>query len=166
MANLKVAYKRTTSLAGNDLSRTGGYTKAVAAGSTLTMTEADHAGRTILLDTAAGSTVTLPASRGEGAVYRFVVSALATSSSHIIKVANASDTMQGIIFSSDDTTDTVAAFRAVAGTSDTITLNRTTTGSVLIGEWLEITDIALNRFQVCGLVANSGVSATQFSATV
>lgn len=32
MANLKLSHKRTTSLAGNDLSRTGGYSKAVAAG--------------------------------------------------------------------------------------------------------------------------------------
>jgi hypothetical protein len=151
MANLKLAYKRTTSLAGNDLSRTGGYSKGIAAGSTLTMTESQHAGYIIQLDTLTGSTVTLPASRGEGA-------------NHIIKVANVSDAMQGMIISSDAAA--VSAWRATAGTSDTITLNRTTTGSVIVGEFIEITDVALNKFEVTGFIATSGTAATPFSATV
>lgn len=166
MTGMKVATKRATSLYGDDLSRTGGYSKGWAAGSTLTMNEKDHAGRTILLDTAAGSTVTLPASNGGGAVYRFVVSTLATSNSHIIKAASASDSMQGIIFSRDDTSDNAVAFAATAGTSDTITLNRSTTGSVTVGEYIEIVDIASGRFQVMGFVTNTGTPATQFSATV
>lgn len=166
MTGMKVATKKTTSLFGDDLTRTGAYRKAVAAGSALTLTEREHAGYTILLNTATGSTVTLPPSNGGGAVYRFVVSVLATSNNHIIKVANTSDSMQGIIVTGDDTTDTTAAFKAVAGTSDTITLNRSTTGSVTIGEYIEIVDIAPNRFQVSGVVSNTGTPATQFSATV
>lgn len=166
MANLKVAYKRTTQLDGDDLSRTGGYAKGVAAGSALTMNEQQHAGYVILLDTAAGSTVTLPASRGEGAVYRFVVHALATSNSHIIKVANASDAFQGIIHTGDDTGANEQWFAATAGTSDTITLNRTTTGSVTVGEYIEIVDIAPNKFQVIGFITNTGSAETPFSAGV
>lgn len=166
MSRYKGAYRKSTRIYGADLARLGGYTTAIAAGSALTMTEELHSGATISLDTLAGSTVTLPASTGQGAIYRFRVSVLATSNSHIIKVANASDAMQGIIFTSDDTTDTVAAFRATAGTSDTITLNRTTTGSVALGEWIEITDIATNVFHVKGMIANSGTPATPFSATV
>lgn len=166
MTGMKVATKRATSLYGDDLSRTGGYQKAVAAGSDLTLTEKDHAGRTILLNTAAGSTVTLPAANGGGAVYRFVVSVLATSNSHIIKVANASDAMQGGVVTRDDTANNAESFFATAGTSDTITLNRSTTGSVTIGEYIEIIDIATNRFQVNGLISNTGTAATPFSATV
>lgn len=142
------------------------YTSVVAAGSALTMSEASHAGKTINLDTAAGSTVTLPASTGSGAVYRFRVSVLATSNNHIIKVANSSDAMEGYVFSRDDTSDNAVAFFATAGTSDTITLNRSTTGSVVIGEYIEITDIAANRFHVRGMIANTGTPATPFSATV
>ena len=139
---------------------------AIAAGSALTLTEKVHNGRTINLDTLTGSTVTLPASTGNGAVYKFVVSVLATSHSHVIKVANGTDAMQGFVFSRDDTSDNAVSFFAIAGTSDTITLNRSTFGSVVVGETITITDIALNRFQVEGFIANTGVPATPFSNTV
>lgn len=166
MSGLKHTYRRSTRMRGTDLARLGGYTYGVAAGSTLTMTEELHAGTTVNLDTAAGSTVTLPASSGNGAIYRFRVSVLATSNQHIIKVANSSDAMEGIIVTGDDTTDSTAAFKATAGTSDTITLNRTTTGSVTVGEVIEIIDIAANRFLVRGTISNTGTPATPFSATV
>lgn len=138
----------------------------VAGGSTLTLTEALHSGKTINLDTAAGTTVTLPAATGSGARYRFLVTLLATSNSHIIKVANANDAMQGFVFTMSDDPVTVKGFFAVAGTSDTITLNRTTTGSVTKGEYIEITDIAANVFQVVGFTSSTGTEATPFSATV
>jgi hypothetical protein len=165
MGNYKAAYRKSTRLTGTDLARLGGYTAAVAAGSTLAMTEELHAGSTINLDTAAGSTVTLPASTGQGAIYRFRVSVLATSNSHIVKVANSSDVLRGLVFVSDDTTDTVVAFRALAA-SDTITLNRSTTGSVTLGEFIEIIDIAANTFQVVGFTSATGTPVTPFSATV
>lgn len=143
----------------------------VAAGSSLVMNQLAHAGRTILLDTAAGSTVTLPAATGSGLKYRFLVSALATSNNHIVRVANGTDAMIGQIFIQDtDTGNAVVAFAAVAGTSDTITLNRTTTGSVTVGEWIEIEDVRIsstvNRYFVNGAVTCTGTPATPFSATV
>jgi len=138
----------------------------VAGGSTLTLTEALHNGKTINLDTAAGTTITLPAATGSGARFRFVVTLLATSNSHIIKVANVNDAMQGFIFTMSDDPVTVKGFFAVAGTSDTITLNRTTTGSVTKGEYIEIVDIAANVFQVIGFTSSTGTEATPFSATV
>lgn len=138
----------------------------VAAGATLAMSAATHAGKTILLDTAAGSVVTLPAATGSMSIYRFVVSVIATTNSHIIKVANASDAMQGIIQTMSDDPATMKGFAAVAGTSDTITLNRTTTGSVTIGEYIEVQDIAVNKFQVSGVTSSTGTEATPFSATV
>lgn len=142
----------------------------IAADSALTMTQLAHAGKTILLDTAAGSTCTLPAATGSGLKYRFLVQVLATSNSHIIKVANATDTMQGVVAMADDTSANMQWFAAVAGTSDTITLNRTTTGSVTIGEYIEIEDVyvssTVNRYQVTGTLTNTGTAATPFSATV
>lgn len=159
------AYKKSEELTKEDLFRLGAFTKTLAAGATKTLVAQD-AGKTVLLDTAAGSVVTLPAATGSGAVYKFIVSVLATSNSHIIKVANSSDTMQGLIFTMDDTAAAALAFAAVAGTSDTITLNRTTTGSVTVGEHIEIVDIATNKFQVRGFISNTGSSATPFSATV
>lgn len=138
----------------------------IAVGSALTMNQVDHANRTLKLDTLAGSTATLPAATGSGVTYTFIVSVLATSNSHIIKVANTSDAMQGSLFTRDDTSDNAQAFFAAAGTDDTITLNRSTTGSVVVGEIIRITDFAVNRFQVEGFIANTGTAATPFSATV
>jgi hypothetical protein len=139
--------------------------RLVAAGSSLTLTEAAHDGKTILLDTAAGSTVTLPAASGSGARFRFVIKTVATSNSHIIKVANASDAINGIIYTLSDDTAAVKGF-AAAATDDTITLNRTTTGSVSKGEFIEIEDIATNVFAVRGFTQSTGTEATPFSATV
>lgn len=138
----------------------------VSVGSSKTLNQVDHANHTMKLDTAAGSTAILPAATGSGYTYTFVVSVLATSNSHVIKVANSSDAMQGSIFTRDDTSDGAAAFFATAGTSDTITLNRSTTGSVVVGEVIRITDFATNRYQVEGFIANTGTPATPFSATV
>lgn len=141
-------------------------TRLVAAGATLAVTEAAHDGKTILLDTAAGSICTLPTSSGSGAVYRFMVSVLATSNSHIVKVANATDVLVGSVWISDtDTAGTTTAF-STASTSDTITLNRSTTGSVTKGEWIEVQDIAAGFFAVRGFLSCTGSGATPFSAGV
>jgi len=139
--------------------------RLVAAGSALVATIA-HEGRIIALDTAAGSTVTLPAATGSGAVYKCIISVIATSNSHIIQVTT-DDVMKGIIWncSTDDTPDLAQPW-ITAVDSDTITLNRTTTGSVTIGEWIEFVDIASNTWAVRGFIASSGAEATPFSAAV
>ncbi len=140
---------------------------AVAAGAALTMDAATHAGRIINLDTLAGSTATLPAATGSGNVYRFRVSVVATSVSHIVKVANASDAMEGFATYADtDTAGAASTFYAVAGTSDTITLNRSTTGSVTVGEYIEVEDVAANRFNVRAFLSATGAPETPFSAGV
>lgn len=140
--------------------------RLVAAGSALTVTEALHDGKIIKLDTATGSTCTLPAATGSGARFRFVVAVIATSNNHIVKVANASDTIAGTVSVVDtDTAGTVTGF-ATAATSDTITLNRGTSGSVTVGEWLELVDIVPNVWAVRGVLSNTGGGATPFSAAV
>lgn len=140
--------------------------RLVAAGATLALTEATHDGKTILLDAAAGSVVTLPAATGSGARFKFTVKALATSNSHIVKVANSSDIIQGVLTTVDtDTAGTVTGW-ATAVADDTITMNRTTTGSTMRGEGFELEDIASNLWAVRGTLANTGAGATPFSATV
>jgi hypothetical protein len=140
--------------------------QTVAAGATLTLTAALHAGKTVLLDTAAGSVVTLPAATGTGNTYRFVIKTKATSNSHIIKVANGTDIMQGLVFTLSDDATAVPKAWAAGATDDTVTLNRTTTGSVTVGEWFEIQDIVSGVFAVRGFTQSSGTEATPFSATV
>lgn len=139
--------------------------RLVAAGSALTLTQAEHEGRTICLDTATGSTVTLPAATGSGAMYKFVVSVIATSSNHVIKVANATDVISGLVFVATTTSDNAEVFQTSA-TSDTITLNRTTSGSVKVGEWFELLDVASGVFTVRGMTSATGSEISPFSAGV
>lgn len=144
---------------------TGGGLAPLAAGATRTLTS-DDSGRIINLDTAAGSVVTLPAATGSGCKFRFEVTVLATSNSHIVKVANASDTMRGggLIADTDSAGAAYSFFAAAA--SDTITLNRSTTGSVSLGEWIEVTDNAANLWTVDYCLSGTGTPLTPFSATV
>lgn len=144
----------------------------LAAGSTLTLTAAS-AGKLIKLDTLTGSVVTLPAASGSGVRYRFLVSVLATSNSHKIQVANASDFMVGMAFGTRvDSGNATLGFAAansgtVATNSDTITLNRTTTGSVTVGEWLMVEDVAANTWKVEAFLSATGAAfATPFTAAV
>lgn len=130
-----------------------------------TLTELDHAGKLIMMDgEGSARTFTLPASTGGGAVYRFMVKDVNTSN-YLIKVANASDTMQGTILQKQDDAAGLAGFTAGA-TADTITLNGTTTGGVSEGDWVELVDAELNKWFVTGITTASGTEATPFSATV
>ena len=141
-------------------------TRLISAGATLAVTEASHDGKVILLNSTGGSVCTLPAATGSGARFMFRVSVLATSASHIVKVANSSDIIQGLVGTVDsDTAGTILAW-ATAADSDTVTLNRSTTGSVIRGEWLELLDTASNLWLIRGTVANTGTGLTPFSATV
>jgi len=139
----------------------------LSAGTTRTLTTADF-GKTVKLDNTAGCTVTLPAATGSGRKIKFVVTTLATAGNHIVKVANTNDAMQGtvIIENTAGGTNATLTFAASAGTSDTITLNRTTTGSVTKGEWVEVEDLASTVWQVYGVVTATTSPATVFSATV
>lgn len=147
----------------------GGY---LAGGSTRTLAAAD-AGSTTKLDTLTGSVVTLPAATGTGNKYKFLVTVLATSNSHKIQVANSTDFFVGEIMGArTDSGNAVLGFCAansgtVATNSDTITLNRTTTGSVNVGEWVEVEDIATATFAVKGMLSATGAAfATPFTAAV
>lgn len=139
--------------------------RLVPAGGTLAMTEAAHEGKIIALDTAAGSVVTLPASTGGGGVYRFLVTVTATSNSHVIKVANATDEMRGFVVQDSDTATAPNIWWA-ADNDDTITLNRTTTGLAAQGEYFEIVDATSGHYFVQGYSQASGTEDTPFSATV
>lgn len=139
--------------------------RLVAAGGTLAMSQAAHQNKIICLDTAAGSVVTLPASTGGGAVYKFLITVTATSNSHIIKVANATDEFRGYVVQDSDTATAPNIWWA-ADNDDTITLNRTTTGLAAQGEYFEIVDATSGHFFVRGYSQASGMEATPFSATV
>jgi hypothetical protein len=131
---------------------------------TLTVTATQHAGKTITISSAAPIAITLPQATGTGNRYRFNVRVAATATGHTIKVANATDVMSGIIAGLTTSSDNVIGYKATA-TDDTITVNGTTKGGV-VGDWYEIIDIKTGFFQVNGMTAPTGTTATPFSATV
>jgi hypothetical protein len=120
------------------------------------------------LDTAAGSTVTLPPATGSGMQVKFIVTVVPTEGNvHTIRVGRAADVMCGIVRSMDDTSANLVAFAAAAD-SDTITLDPAADhcGGTTVGEHLELEDIAANLWHVSGVLSNTGDPATPFSATV
>jgi hypothetical protein len=135
----------------------------------LTVTAASHAGKTITISSATPIAVVLPQATGTGNRYRFNIRVVATATSHTISVANATDVMGGVVHvqTSATTTDVaaiVAAFRT-SDTSDRISLNGTTLGGAK-DDWFEIVDIKTGFFQVHGVTKASGTYATPFSAAV
>jgi len=145
-----------------------GVTTLTATGA---ITIAAHSGRTLNMAEVGGdaaATFTLPAATGSGAVFKFVVGVVNTSN-YIIKVADATDTIDGMVIVQNDSTAggtaSLIAWPTVAA-SDTITLDGTTTGGVQIGDYILLTDMIANQYVVSGMLNASGTEATPFSATV
>ena len=143
---------------------TGSGALVSATAATLTATSADHSGRTVLLDRAAGIAVTLPAATGSGNSYKFFVATTITSNSTTIKVADATDIMAGVAIVANDT-DASASIFETAADSDTITFSGSTTGGIK-GATVELQDVASNLWSVRVIGAATGTEATPFSATV
>jgi hypothetical protein len=143
-----------------------GHTHAVNANKTApastTLNRNTHAGNTICLSSLTGLTVTLPASTGKGDMYEVFVLVTNTSSNYVIQVANSTDIMAGAVHL---TTDIAGTSMPTSTTSDTITMNGTTTGG-LRGTWLRFKDASLGFWALEGGIVCSGVEATPFSAAV
>jgi fructose-specific component phosphotransferase system IIB-like protein len=139
-----------------------GPTNVTAA--TVTVGGGAPTGKLYVLNRAAGIAVTLPAATGSGNRYEFIVQTTVSSNSTTIKVDSADATMDGVIFGAADGGNTVNGWETAA-TSDTITLNGSTTGG-LAGDRIVLTDIAANVWAVTGWIAQTGTEATPFSATV
>lgn len=139
--------------------------QAVAVGATLTVPTGKIFG-VYQLDTLAGSVATLPAATGSTMRALFYVKTLATSVSHKIITSPLTDVFVGLIMGArTDSGNAVLGF-AAASTDNTITLNRTTTGSVNKGEWVEVLDAASGIWQVRGMLSATGAAfATPFSHT-
>jgi len=126
-----------------------------------------HDLRTITINRAAGSTITLPSATGSGSTYKFFVGTTITSNSLIVKVASASDSFLGLALGADNDAEgaTGYSWKTDAG-DDTITLNGTATGGYA-GDFIEIIDVASGIFSIQAKIKQSGGSeATPFSATV
>lgn len=139
--------------------------RLVSAGNTLTLTQAAHDGKTIALDQADGSALTLPAATGTGTRFRVVVSVTVTSNAHSISCAG-TDEFVGVIYQVDtDTSDAIVAYPALAADDfDVISMNGTTTGG-LIGDWFELEDVASGSWALLGYSNANGTVATPIATT-
>lgn len=128
----------------------------------------DHtdANKYIIIDRAAGSTITLPASLGNGDVFKFVVATTVTSNNITIKVANTSDVFVGNAIMCKDGGSSVDGFESstVSG-ADSFVLNGTTTGGYA-GDMMEIVDIKTNKFFAKYIGAGTSTEAAPYASSV
>lgn len=133
---------------------------------TLAVTEADHDGRTIVLDRPAGIAVTLPVASA-GLRFRFVVKTDFTGAATIKSVSGA-DIMIGHALMGNNADNAVVDWQSVAAsTNDTIDMFGTanSTGG-LAGQVVTIEGLAANRWLVEIRGDAAGTESTPFSNTV
>lgn len=134
---------------------------------TLAVNAADHAGKIVTLNAAAGQAVTLPAATGTGNKYTFQVGTTITSNSTTITtgVTGAScDCYEGQA-QQTGATGAITAFKTAAkgsSGSDVITFNGSTTGGIQ-GDIVEVTDIAAGVWMTKITGSITGTAATPFS---
>lgn len=145
---------------GSNYQRTQGGATITAA--TATVDFHAHAGAPVMVNRAAGCTITLPAATGSGASYEFIGIPNA-SGNQIIQVDSADDTMMGVAYLGNDSAGASCFY--TADTSDTITLNGSTKGGYK-GWRVQVTDVADTVWAVLVFSEASGTEATPFSAAV
>lgn len=130
---------------------------------TLSVTAASHAGKTIVINSASPIAVSLPAATGTGNEYRFKIGVAATGTSSTI-AANGTDVIEGLAFV--HTTDTLvqASCFATSATSDYVRANGTTNGGLPGDMWVFV-DAESGVWQVNGFIQATGSLATPFQAT-
>lgn len=162
-----IHYRKTAALGTN----TAGYVNtatlapvAFASGTALALTQALHSNRVVYVTDLAAA-YTLPAATGTGDKYTIHLGATQTSAG-TIKVANATDVMNGTAILFVDDGDTVVGF-ATAVDSDTVNLLGTgnSTGG-MIGAIYEFWDVASGKWAARIVSDAAGTEATPFSATV
>ena len=160
---------------------TTGPANVVDADSATSLTVASHAGRIVHNNAAGAVTYTLPAINANsdsavagpgadlnnlsniGATFEIFASITKTGDL-VVQVANSNDVMVGSAKFIDDTSDNMVGFET-ASTSDTITLNGTTTGGVTFSK-ITCTAISSTQWKVDVESGCTGSPATPFSAAV
>ena len=134
-------------------------------GATLTLAE-HQSGSLVLLDRAGGSTITLPKTPAVGTFFDFACSVTNTTPSYKVITGSASELMVGSIINCDtDTSDTVAIWKALVGSSYiSVILNGTTTGGIK-GDSFRCTCLNSTTWLVTGVTNATSTVATPFSAS-
>ncbi len=134
-----------------------------ATASSLTVTAALHAGRTILLNLVGGIAVQLPLATGTGNKYSFIVGT--ASNANVLSTVVATDDFNGGYFQADSgLSSAVAVLFIQAGANDNTYSPTTLGGGGLVGDTFSVTDIATGEWLFEGV--NQGVidPTTRYSA--
>ena len=160
---------------------TTGPANVVDADASVALTVATHAGRIVQNNEAGAVTYTLPAINANsdsavagpgadlnnlsniGATFEIFASITKTGD-FVVQVANSNDVMVGSAKFIDDSSDNMVGFET-ASTSDTITLNGSTTGGVTFAK-VTCTAISSTQWKVDVESGCTGTPATPFSAAV
>jgi hypothetical protein len=138
------------------------FVTVAAATTTLTLTQALHAGKIVLVQSTGGLAITPPAATGTGDIYQVYVMTTISGGNLTIdpKAGNASDVCGGVSIggSSGGTAGTFGS----AANSNLMTFNGSTQGG-LIGTQILMTDVKTNAWAVRIYNVCSGTAATPFS---
>lgn len=134
-------------------------TPPIAVGASLSATVAG----TYLLNTAAGSVLTLPAMTGSGAVYDVIVSVAATSNAHKILAASTADFFMGTAIGQHSNTPLM--FQSPLATNHSIQMpfSGSQPSGGEIGDRFTIKDVAANLAEVTGTFSAGTTPTTPFS---
>lgn len=130
--------------------------------SSLALTVADHDGKTVTLNRAAGVAVTLPDSTAAatlGAKFRLFVGTTVTTTSTITITRDGSATFFGQIFQLADGGATLAAYELPGSTVITLGTDSNTTGGTK-GDTIELECVASGVWHVIGYTTAAGTEAT------
>lgn len=134
-------------------------------GTTRTL-KASESGSLIVLDTAAGTTITLPAGCKNGTWFEFMVGVTVTSNADKVITGAATELLVGSIINCDtDTSDTVAIWKAlVASSYISVNLDGSTKGGIK-GDRFKLTKINSTSWVVEGVTNGTGTVATPFATS-
>ena len=124
--------------------------------STLALTLAAHSDKTVTINAAAGTAITLPAATGSGAKFTLFIGTTITSNTTTITRAG-SDTLFGMIYQLADGGSTLAAYECPGST--VITLDGSTKGGIK-GDEFVLQDVASGVWSIVGHTSATGTEAS------
>ena len=126
----------------------------------------EESGATCLFDRAAGIVYTLPAACAVGTSFDFVTAVTITSNAAKVITGAAAELMVGQILNIDtDTSDTLAGWKSLVGTSNiAVTMNGSTTGGI-IGDCIRCVKVTTTKWSVTGFTLATGTVATPFATS-
>lgn len=133
------------------------YKAALLTAATIALTFPKKVEHWQVLNSAAGQTITLPASTGKGGILRLYVGTTITSGSTVIRSKGGTDIINGL------GTVGTTSFQTASNTN-TITMNGSTTGGV-VGGYIELQDMLLGQWKVELNLTGTGTFATPYSNT-